>query len=44
MQLCLEKLIKAAEYAAAFTWPEGKGVLCFGVRGLCIGTAMEIHL
>lgn len=42
MQLCLEKLIQAVEYAAVSTWPEGKGVVCFGVRGLCIGTAIEI--
>lgn len=42
MQLCLEKLIKAVEYAAVSTWPEGRGVVCLGVRGGCIGTAIEI--
>lgn len=42
MQLCLEKPIKAVEYTAVSTRPEGQGVVCFGVRGLCIGTAVEI--
>lgn len=42
MQLCLEKLIKAVQYTALSTWPEGRGVVCFWSQRRCIGTAIEV--
>lgn len=39
----MEKLITAVGYTVLFTCVEGRGMVCFGDRGSCIQTAVEVQ-
>lgn len=36
------KADQSSGITALCTWPAGRGVVCLGVRGGCIGTAIEM--